>query len=84
MDLKRIESAVREILEAIGEDPQREGVANTPARVARMYQELFDGMGKDPGEFLEAQFAESYDELVVLRNIPFNSMCEHHLMPFEG
>ncbi len=84
MDLKRIESAVREILEAIGEDPEREGVANTPARVARMYQELFDGMGKDPGEFLKARFTESYDELVILRNIPFNSMCEHHLMPFEG
>lgn len=84
MDLKRIEAAVREILIAVGEDPEREGLANTPARVARMYQELFDGLGQDPGELLNAKFAESYDELVVLREIPFNSVCEHHLMPFEG
>ena len=84
MDLKRIENAVREILAAVGEDPYREGLRETPARVARMYQELFSGLGKDPAEHLIAKFTESYDELVVLRDIPFNSMCEHHLMPFEG
>ena len=84
MDLKRIESAVREILIAIGEDPDREGLVRTPLRVARMYEELFAGMGRDPSELLKARFSESYDELVVLRDIPFNSMCEHHLMPFEG
>ena len=84
MDLKRIENAVREILEAVGEDPDREGLRRTPERVARMYQELFEGLGADPAELLSAKFSETYDELVVLRDIPFNSMCEHHLMPFEG
>ncbi len=84
MDIERIENAVREILIAIGEDPLREGIADTPRRVARMYQELFSGLHADPSELLEARFAETYDELVVLRDIPFNSMCEHHLMPFEG
>ncbi len=84
MDLKRIEAAVREILIAVGEDPDREGLAKTPARVARMYQELFSGLASSPADLLETRFAESYDELVVLRDIPFNSMCEHHLMPFEG
>jgi len=84
MDLNRIENAVREILSAIGENPEREGLAETPARVARMYAELFGGCELDPGSYLEATFAERYDELVVLKNIPFNSMCEHHLMPFEG
>lgn len=84
MDMARIESAVREILSAVGEDPDREGVRNTPSRVARMYEELFSGLGKDPARHLETTFTESYDEMVVLRDIPFNSMCEHHLMPFEG
>ncbi len=84
MDLQRIEQAIREILSAIGEDPDREGVRNTPARVARMYEELFSGLGKDPAAHLETTFTERYDEMVVLRDIPFNSMCEHHLMPFEG
>lgn len=84
MDLTRIENAVREILLAIGDDPNREGLQETPARVARMYQELFSGFNVDPGKLLEAKFQETYDEMVVLKNIPFNSMCEHHLMPFEG
>ncbi|MCH7808196.1 MAG: GTP cyclohydrolase I FolE [Planctomycetes bacterium] len=84
MDLERIENAVREILVAVGEDPTREGLRGTPGRVARMYQELFAGMGSDPSIHLKTAFTEHYDELVVLRDIPFNSMCEHHLMPFEG
>lgn len=84
MDLPRIEAAVREILVAIGENPDREGISDTPTRVARMYQELFSGLTVDPGELLKTRFTETYDELVVLRDIPFNSMCEHHLMPFEG
>lgn len=84
MDLQRIENAVREILIAIGEDPLREGLRKTPARVARMYEELFNGLQRNPADHLNATFTERYDELVVLRDIPFNSMCEHHLMPFEG
>lgn len=84
MDLKRIENAVREILSAVGEDPEREGLRQTPQRVARMYEELFSGLKTDPAEHLTTAFTERYDEMVVLRDIPFNSMCEHHLMPFEG
>ncbi len=84
MDLERIENAIREILLAVGEDPEREGLRRTPRRVARMYQELFSGLGKDPAEHLTTAFTERYDELVVLRDISFNSTCEHHLMPFEG
>lgn len=84
MDLQRIEKAVREILVAVGENPDREGLRKTPERVARMYQELFAGLKADPASHLDTTFAESYDELVVLRDVPFNSMCEHHLMPFEG
>jgi GTP cyclohydrolase I len=84
MDLPRIERAVREILVAVGEDPDREGLKSTPSRVARMYSEFFVGLQTDPAEFLTTQFTETYDEMVVLRDIPFNSMCEHHLLPFEG
>ncbi|MCO6437345.1 MAG: GTP cyclohydrolase I FolE [Phycisphaerae bacterium] len=84
MDQQRIESAVREILIGVGEDPDREGLRDTPARVARMYNELFAGLTRDPAEHLKTSFTEKYDELVVLRDIAFNSMCEHHLMPFEG
>jgi len=84
MDLERIERAVREILLAIGENVDREGLRRTPNRVARMYKELFNGLCKDPAENLTTAFTEVYDELVVLRDISFNSMCEHHLMPFEG
>ncbi len=84
VDLVRIEKAVREILQAVGEDPNREGLLDTPARVARMYTELFGGMFEDPAEHLSAEFKEKYDEMVVLRDIPFYSMCEHHLLPFMG
>ncbi len=84
MDLDRIAAAVREILAAVGEDPDREGLRATPKRVARMYQELFAGLHDDPARHLSTTFTEKYDEMVVLRDIPFNSMCEHHLMPFEG
>jgi len=84
MDEKRIAAAVREILSAVGEDPNREGLRRTPDRVARMYAELFSGLGTDPSRHLSATFTETYDELVVLKRIPFNSLCEHHLMPFEG
>ncbi len=84
MDLERIENAVREILLGVGEDPNREGLQKTPSRVARMYAELFAGLEEDPGDHLQTSFTEVYDEMVVLRDISFNSMCEHHLMPFEG
>ena len=84
VDLPRIEAAVREILIAVGEDPDREGLARTPTRVAKMYAELFGGLRQDPAEFLKTHFTEEYDELVILKDIAFNSVCEHHLMPFEG
>ncbi len=84
VDLPRIEAAVREILIAVGEDPDREGLARTPTRVAKMYAELFGGLRQDPAEFLKTYFNEEYDELVILKDIAFNSICEHHLMPFEG
>lgn len=84
VDLPRIAAAVREILLAVGEDPDREGLRETPNRVARMYAEVFSGLREDPKRHLSAVFSEKYDEMVVLRRIPFHSMCEHHLMPFEG
>lgn len=84
IDVPRIERAVREILLAIGEDPEREGLKRTPLRVARMYAELFAGLHDNPEQYLETTFDENHHELVVLRDIAFNSMCEHHLMPFEG
>lgn len=84
IDLPRIEKAVREILIAIGEDPDRASLCETPARVARMYAELFGGLQADPGRHLSKVFEETYDELVLVRDISFNSMCEHHLLPFIG
>lgn len=84
VDLERVERAVREILIAVGEDPDREGLRNTPGRVARMYAELFRGLHEDPEQHLEVTFDEDHHEMVALRDIAFNSMCEHHLMPFEG
>jgi GTP cyclohydrolase I len=84
MDFARIERAVREILIAVGEDPDREGLRRTPARVARMYAEMFAGLHEDPEKLLATTFDENHHEMVVLRDIPFSSMCEHHLMPFEG
>jgi GTP cyclohydrolase I len=76
--------AVRMILEAIGENPEREGLLNTPQRVAKMYEEIFSGMGTEPKEFLEVCFSEYHDELVLVKDIPIYSMCEHHLLPFYG
>jgi GTP cyclohydrolase I len=84
VDTARIERAVREILAAVGEDPSREGLRDTPARVARMYAELFSGLHDDPRVHLRKFFTEKYDEMVLVRDISFNSMCEHHLMPFTG
>jgi len=84
VDHDRIAAAVREILIAVGEDPQREGLRETPNRVARMYAEMFAGLRVDPRRHLKTVFTEKYDEMVVLRDVPFFSMCEHHLMPFEG
>ena len=83
-DLPRIERAVREILFAIGEDPDRSSLKETPARVARMYAELFSGLYSDPRQHLKRVFEERFDELVLVRDISFNSMCEHHLLPFMG
>jgi GTP cyclohydrolase IA len=84
VDQQRIEKAVREILVGIGEDPQREGLVETPARVARMYEEILGGWESDPSAHLGTFFQESYNEIVILKDIPFYSMCEHHMMPFEG
>ncbi len=84
VDLERIAAAVREILFAVGEDPDREGLLETPMRVGRMYAEVFSGLGEDPRDHLKTFFTQEYDELVVLRDIPFHSMCEHHLLPFAG
>jgi len=84
VDHPRIERAVREILAAVGEDPDREGLRDTPARVARMYAELFGGLHEDPRLHLKKFFSEKYDEIVLVRDISFNSMCEHHLLPFMG
>ena len=84
IDMERIEKAVVEILSAVGEDVGREGLKNTPNRVARMYAELLGGVHKDPKEHLESVFTENYDEIVLLRDVPFYSICEHHLMPFIG
>ncbi|MBR0113097.1 MAG: GTP cyclohydrolase I FolE [Clostridia bacterium] len=83
MDKKRIENAVREILAAVGEDPDREGLVETPARVARMYEEIFSGLESDPKRHLKL-FDEGSDEMVIVRDIPLYSMCEHHLLPFIG
>lgn len=84
VDEERIARAVREILLAVGEDPEREGLKKTPRRVAKMYAEMFAGLHVDPREHTRTFFTENYDELVVLRDISFFSMCEHHLLPFEG
>jgi len=84
VDKARIARAVREILAAVGEDPDREGLRETPARVARMYAELFGGLHEDPRVHLRKFFSEQYDEVVLVRDISFNSMCEHHMLPFMG
>ena len=84
IDEAEIRAAVASIIKAIGEDPQREGLVGTPARMAEMYAELFAGLNMDPKEELKAGFEEGHREMVILRDIPFYSMCEHHLLPFYG
>lgn len=84
VDLDRISAAVREILIAIGEDPDRDGLQNTPARVARMYAEVFAGMREDPQRHLQVMFEADHDEMIMVRDISLTSMCEHHLVPFMG
>jgi GTP cyclohydrolase I len=84
VDQDRIRRAVREILFAVGEDPDREGLQETPDRVARMYAEMFHGLHKDPREQLRKTFTQKYDEMVLVKDIRFESMCEHHLLPFLG
>ena len=84
MDKKRIEAAVREILAAVGEDPDREGLVETPARVARMYEEIFSGLEDDPKRHVKLFNEEKNEEMVIVRDIPMYSMCEHHLLPFIG
>ncbi len=84
VQVDRVESAVRQLLAALGEDPDREGLLDTPRRVARMYRELFAGLTTDPAVHLQRVFTEQYDEIVLLRNIDFYSLCEHHLLPFQG
>lgn len=84
MDRAKIEEGVRLILEGVGEDPNREGLLKTPARVARMYEEIFAGLEEDPAKHFEAIFDEHHEEMVLVRDIPFYSMCEHHLVPFFG
>jgi GTP cyclohydrolase IA len=83
-DQDKIVKAVRMILEAVGEDPDREGLMDTPKRVARMYEEIFAGLHKDPEDELTTIFNEAHEELVLVRDIPFYSVCEHHLVPFFG
>ena len=84
IDLPRAEAAVRELLISIGENPDREGLRQTPARVARAYQEIFAGLFADPADVLETTFDEDHDELVLVRDIPLYSICEHHLVPWHG
>ncbi|MGQ9573006.1 MAG: GTP cyclohydrolase I FolE [Dehalococcoidia bacterium] len=84
IDRARIAEAVQQIIAAIGDDPQREGLADTPRRIAEMYAELFSGLDRDPLEVLRHGFREDNDELVILRDIPFYSLCEHHFLPFFG
>ena len=84
VDHPRVQSLIRELLEAIGEDPTREGLVDTPRRVADMYVELFEGLEADPGEHLRVTFEAGHDEMVMVRDIPFTSLCEHHLVPFTG
>ena len=84
VDKGRIEKAVREILEAIGEDPDRDGLVRTPLRIAEMYEEIFSGLHADPSEHLTVTFEADHDEMVMVRDIAVTSLCEHHLVPFSG
>jgi GTP cyclohydrolase I len=84
IDRERIKAAVNELLLAVGEDPTRDGLRDTPRRIADMYAEIFEGLNTDPTEYLKVGFEVAHDEMVLLRNIPFYSMCEHHFLPFHG
>ncbi len=84
IDREKIRRAVRLLLEGMGEDPDREGLAGTPDRVARMYEDIFAGVGVEPGEKVSLFTSENHDEMIVVKDIPFYSMCEHHLLPFYG
>jgi GTP cyclohydrolase IA len=84
VEMERVKAAVAELLSAIGEDPGRDGLVDTPTRVASMYEELFSGLHDDPARHLEVTFAAEHDEMVMVREIPFASLCEHHLVPFLG
>ena len=84
VDTQRVERAIRELLAAVGEDPERDGLVETPARVARSYVELLSGYQQDPGDHLERQFEVNHNEMVIVKDIPFSSLCEHHMLPFIG
>ena len=84
VDKKMIEEGIKLVLKGIGEDINREGLKGTPGRVAEMYEEIFSGIGKDPANELESMFDESHDEIILIKDIPFYSVCEHHLVPFTG
>lgn len=84
IDKERVKAAVTELLKAIGEDPEREGLVDTPRRIADMYAEIFGGLVIDPADYLRVGFEVAHDEMVILRDIPFYSMCEHHFLPFHG
>lgn len=81
---EKLEQAIYQLLEALGENPEREGLIETPKRVAKMYQEMFSGLNEDPKDQFTAVFTENHDEVVLVKDIPFYSMCEHHLVPFYG
>jgi len=84
LDKNRLQKAVRELLSAIGENPDREGLRDTPQRVAKMYEEIFSGIKTDPSKIITVFRTEGHEEMVILKDIPFYSMCEHHLLPFNG
>lgn len=84
MDRARIEQAVRMLIEAVGDDPEREGVQDTPARVAEMYEEIFAGIGRDPEELITVVRGAEHDEMIMVKDIPLYSVCEHHLLPWVG
>jgi GTP cyclohydrolase I len=84
IDREKIQTAVRAILEAVGEDPDRDGLRETPRRIAEMYEELLSGLHTDPFEALKVGFEENHHEMIVVKDVPFYSLCEHHLLPFHG
>ena len=83
-DFEKLQETVYQLLELVGENPDREGLLDTPKRVAKMYQEVFSGLGRDPKDEFTAVFSEGHEEVVLVKDIPFHSMCEHHLLPFYG